>query len=98
MSEGLRNAGQTFCKIMKAALKNQIGRNVLSYIDDIVVANKKKKTYISDLAETFVNMREARLKLNPAKCIFEITKGKVLECLVSTKDIKANLNKIRALI
>jgi hypothetical protein len=98
MSEGLRNAGQTFCKIMKAALKNQIGRNVLSYIDDIVVANKKKKTYISDLAETFVNMHEARLKLNPAKCIFEITKGKVLECLVSTKDIKANLDKIKALI
>jgi hypothetical protein len=28
------------------------------YIDDIVVASKKKDAYISDLAETFVNMSE----------------------------------------
>jgi hypothetical protein len=54
----------------KAALKDQVGRNVLSYVDDIVMASRKKETYISYLAETFANMREARLKLNPEKCIF----------------------------
>jgi hypothetical protein len=48
--------------------------------------------------ETFKNMREARLKLNPEKCIFGNTKGKVLGCLVSTKGIEANPDKIRALI
>jgi hypothetical protein len=84
--------------MMKAALKDQVGRNILSYINDIVVASKKKETYISDLAETFTNMCETRLKLNAEKCIFEITKGKVLVCLVSTKDIEANTDKIRALI
>jgi hypothetical protein len=41
-------------------------------------------------------MREARLKLNLEKCIFGITRGKVLSCLVSTKGIEANPNKIRA--
>jgi hypothetical protein len=90
MPEGLLNAGQTFCRMTKAALKDQVCRNVLSYVDDIVMASKKKTTYISDLAETFVNMREARLKLNPEKCIFGITRGKVLGCLVSTKGIEAN--------
>jgi hypothetical protein len=54
----------------KAALKDQVDINVLSYIDDIVVASKKKASYISDLAETFTNMREANLKLNPKKCVF----------------------------
>jgi hypothetical protein len=58
------------------------------------VASKKKETYISDLAETFTNMREARLKLNPEKCIFWITKGKVLNYLVSTKGIEANPTKL----
>jgi hypothetical protein len=43
-------------------------------------------------------MHEARLKLNTEKCIFEITRGKVLGCLVSTKGIEANPNKIRAII
>jgi hypothetical protein len=59
------------------------------------VVSKKRESYIFDLAETFVNMGKARLKLNPEKCIFGITKGKVLGCLVSTKGIKANHDKIR---
>jgi hypothetical protein len=42
MPEGLHNAGPTFCRMMKAALKDQVGRNVLSYVDDIVVVSKKK--------------------------------------------------------
>jgi hypothetical protein len=64
MPDGLCNAGPTFCRMMKAALKDQVSRNVLSYVDDIVVASKKKISYISDLPETFANMFEARLKLN----------------------------------
>jgi hypothetical protein len=82
---------------MMAALKDQVGKNVMSYVDDIVVASKKKETYISNLAETFTNMREARLKLNPKNCIFGITKGKVLICLVSIKGIMVNPDKIWAL-
>jgi hypothetical protein len=72
MSKGMRNAGSTFCKMMKAALKDQVGRNVLSYVDDIVVASKKKESYISDLMETFANMCEANLKLNPEMCVFDV--------------------------
>jgi hypothetical protein len=97
MHEGMRNVGPTFYTIMKAALKDQVGRNVLSYIDDIVMASKKRATYIFDLAKTFINMCEARLKLNPEKCIFGVTRGKVLGCLVSMKVIEANPNKIRAI-
>jgi hypothetical protein len=97
MPEGLHNAGSTFCRMIKAALKDQVGRNVLSYVDDIVVVRKKRGNYITNLAETFVNMREARLKLNPEKCVFGITIGKVLGCLVSTKGIEANPDKIKAI-
>jgi hypothetical protein len=38
------------------------------------------------------------LKLNPKKCVFGIHKGKVLGCLVSTKGIEANPDKIKALV
>jgi hypothetical protein len=98
MPEGLCNFGRTFYRLTKLALKDQVGRNVLSYIDDIVIASKKKDTYISNLAETFTNMHESWLKLNPEKCRFGITWGKVIGCLVSTKGIKANPDKIRAII
>jgi hypothetical protein len=97
MPEGLCNANPTFYRMTKTALKDQVGRNVLSYVNDIVVASKKRDSYISDLAETFMNIREARLKDNLEKCIFRITRGKVLGCLVSTKGIEENPDKIRAI-
>jgi hypothetical protein len=98
MPEGLRNAGPMFQRMMKAALKNQVSKNVLSYVHDNIVASKKKESYISDLSETFTNMCEANLKLNSDKCIFGVTRGKVLGCLVSTKGIETIPDKIRAII
>jgi hypothetical protein len=97
MAKGLRNVGPMFCRMTKAVLKDQVGKNVLSYVENIVIASKKKDTYISDLVETFANMRKARLKLNPEKCIFGVTRGKVLSCVVSTKGIEVNPDKIRAI-
>jgi hypothetical protein len=98
MSEGLCNAGPIFCRMTKAALKDQVSRSVLSYINDIVVASRKKASHISDLTETFANMREAKLKLNPEECVFGVTRGKVLGCLVSTKGIEASHDKIKAIL
>jgi hypothetical protein len=97
MMEGLHNVGPTFCRMTKAELKDQVGNNVLSYVDDIIVASKKKASYIFDLMKTFANMCEAKLKLNLEKCVFEVTWGKELGCLVSTKGIEASLDKIKAI-
>jgi hypothetical protein len=36
--------------------------------------------------------------LNPEKCVFGIHKGKVLGCLISTKGIEVNPDKIKVLI
>jgi hypothetical protein len=98
MPEGLKNAGCTFSRTIAIVLHPQIRRNILTYVDDIVVKSVQRRDYISDLAETFTNLRAANLKLNPEKCVFGIHKGKVLGCLVSTKGIEANPNKIKALV
>jgi hypothetical protein len=82
----------------KATLKDHVCKNVLSYVDDIAVASKKRASYIFDLIETFTNMREAKLKLNPEKCVFEVTWGRVLGYLVSTKGIEASPDKIKAIL
>jgi hypothetical protein len=66
-------------------------------VDDIVVKSVQRRDHISDLAETFANLRVANLRLNPEKCVFSIHKGKVLGCLVSTKGIEANTDKSKAL-
>jgi hypothetical protein len=98
MPEGLKNAGCTFSRMIAIVLHPQLRRNILAYVDDIVVKSVQRKDHISDLTKTFVNMRAANLKLNPEKCVFGIHKGKVLGCLVSTKGIEVNPDKVRALV
>ena len=53
---------------------------------------------MQDLAETFASMRRAQLKLNLEKCVFRVSRGKVLGCLVSVKGIETNPDKIKAIV
>jgi hypothetical protein len=63
-------------------LKSQIGKNLLAYVDDIVVKSKKRQDHIQDLQEIFSNLRKGNLKLNPEKYTFGVQKGKILGCIV----------------
>jgi hypothetical protein len=89
MPEGLKNARSTFSRLTKKVLESQVGRNIFTYVDDIVVASKNKENHLADLAETFTNMRDARLGLNPEKCVFKVRQGKILGYLVSHRGIEA---------
>jgi hypothetical protein len=98
MPKGLKNAGGSFSRMIAKVLHSQIGRNVLTYVDDIIVKSTKQENHITDLQETFANFRQAGLKLNPEKCVFGVKKGKFLGYLVSTKGIEANPTKIEAIL
>jgi hypothetical protein len=98
MPEGLKNAGSTFSRLTKTVLESQVGRNIFTYVDNILVARKNKEHHLADLAETFANMRDAQLRLNPEKCVFEVRQGKILGYLVSHRGIEANPTKIQAII
>jgi hypothetical protein len=98
MPEGLTNAGGSFSKMTAKVLHSQIGRNVLTYVDDIIVKSTKQENHVADLQETFATFKRAGLKLNPEKCVFGVKKGKFLGCLVSTKGIEANPSKIEAIL
>jgi ribonuclease HI len=98
MPKGLKNARGSFSRMTSKVLSSQIGRNVLTYVDDIIVKSTKQENHIADLQETFVNFRKASLKLNPEKCVFGVKKGKFLGCLVSTKGIEVNPSKIEAIL
>jgi hypothetical protein len=98
MPEGLKNAGSTFSRLTRRVLESQVGRNIFTYVDDIVITSKNKEDHLSDLAETFANMRDARLRLNPEMCVFGVRQGKILGYLVSHRGIESNPTKIQAII
>jgi hypothetical protein len=97
MPEGVKNAEGSFSRMTVKVLHSQIGKNVLTYVDDIIVKSTKQKNHIADLQETFANFRRAGLKLNLEKCVFGVKKGKNLGCL-SIKGIEANPSKIEAIL
>jgi hypothetical protein len=57
--EGLKNAGSTFSRLTKRVLESQVGRNIFTYVDDIVVASKSKEDHLANLTETFSIMCNA---------------------------------------
>ena len=59
-----------------------LDRNISTYVDDVVVQSRKCEDHISDLLETFSNLRKHGLKLNPEKCVFGVRRGKLLGCMI----------------
>ncbi|KAK1677869.1 hypothetical protein QYE76_038717 [Lolium multiflorum] len=80
--------GATYQRTMQRCLKDQIGRNVHAYVDDIAVMTRKGSDLISDLTETFENLRRYKMMLNPLKCVFGVPAGKLLGFIVSNRGIE----------
>ena len=57
MPFGLKNAVATYQRAMQQCLREQIGRNVEAYVDDIVIKSRVKEDLIADLSETFTSLR-----------------------------------------
>jgi hypothetical protein len=63
-------------------------------VDDVIVKTRNSETLIADLEETFASLREYRWKLNPNKCVFGVSYGKLLGFIISHHGIEANPEKI----
>jgi len=72
-------------------------RNISAYVDDVVVQSKKREDHISDLRETFANLRKHGLKLNPENCVFGVRRGTLLGFLITERGIEANPVKIETI-
>jgi dsDNA-binding SOS-regulon protein len=64
----------------------------------VVITTRKEKSLISDLLETFDNLNRYKLKLDPTKYYFGVSAGQLLGFLVSARSIKANPEKIQAIL
>ncbi|KAK1551489.1 hypothetical protein QYE76_007739 [Lolium multiflorum] len=90
--------GATYQRTKQRCLKDQIGQNVHAYVDDIAVMTRKGSDLISDLTETFENLRRYKMMLNPLKCVFGVPAGKLLGFIVSNRGIEVNPEKIKAIL
>jgi hypothetical protein len=97
--DGIRakEPGATYQKCVHIILENQIGRNVKAYINDIVAKSKKHGELLDDLKETFDNLHKYKMMLNPNKCVFGVSSGKLLGYMASSRGIDANPTKVEVI-
>jgi hypothetical protein len=94
MSFGLKSVGAMYQRGIQRCLHTQLGCNTESYIEDIVVKTQEDEGLISDLAETFDNLRKFKMKLNHEKCTFGVPSGKLLRYMVYRRGIDPNPEKV----
>jgi hypothetical protein len=97
MLYGLKNALPTFVRAMHKTFSDLIRDLVEVYVDDIIVKVKSSASLLDNLALVFDRLRLTRTKLNPEKCVFGVTTGKLFGFLVSCRGIEANPEKIRTI-
>jgi hypothetical protein len=97
MPYGLKNALPTLVRAMSKTFEDLIRDRIEIYVDDIMVKTKRGSTLVEDLTLVFDKLRATRTKLNPDKCVFGVSAGKLLGFLVSHRGIEANPEKIRAI-
>jgi hypothetical protein len=62
-----------------------------------VVKTRRGSTLVEDLTLVFDKLWATHTKLNPDKCVFGVSTGKLLGFLVSHQGIEANPEKIKAI-
>lgn len=88
MPFGLKTVGYTFARAVQIGFESQLHRNIEAYMDDFVVKTRDRSTLITDLEETFANLRKINLNLNLENCVFSIPSGKLLGFFVSHHGIE----------
>ena len=69
----LKNTGATYQRLVTKMFKDQLGKTMEVYIDDMLVKSKRKEDHIGHLKEAFDILKRDWMKLNPEKCVFGVT-------------------------
>ena len=96
MPFGLTNAPATFQQLMECVLAGITGEQCLIYLDDIIVFSKTVDEHLKRLTSVFLALRNAGLKLKPAKCYFAQSKVHYLGHVVSAAGVAPDSTKITA--
>ncbi|KAE8654932.1 No pollen germination related 2 [Hibiscus syriacus] len=97
MPFGLKNAGATYQRAMVTLFHDMMHKEIEVYVDDMIAKSRTEEEHIQNLRKLFQRLRKYQLKLNPIKCTFGVTSGKLLGFVVSKKGIEIDPDKVKAI-
>ena len=98
MPFGLKNAGATYQRAATTLFHDMIHKDVEVYVDDMIVKSQGRADHLAALQRFFERIRQFRLRLNPKKCTFGVTSGKLLGHIVSERSIEVDPEKTKAIL
>ena len=98
MPFGLKNARATYQRAATTLFHDMMHRDVEVYVDGMIMKSRDKVGRSVALQRFFERIRQFRLRLNPKKCTFKVTSGKLLGHIVSERGIEVDPEKIRAIL
>ena len=60
------------------------------YVDDILVKSKTREGHFKALRRVLSRARQYQLKMNPKKCVFGVTTGKLLGFIIRKRGIEVD--------
>jgi hypothetical protein len=82
---------------MVTLFHDMMHKEIKVYVDDMIAKSKKGEDHVEVLRKLFERLRKYELRLNPAKCSFEVKSGKLLGFVVSDRGIEVDPDKIRVI-
>ena len=98
MPFGLKNAGTTYQRMATALLHEMMHKEVEVYVDEMIVKSATRGEHIANLRKFFERIKKYNLRLNPNKCTFGVTVGKLLGHMVISRGIKVDPITIKAIL
>ena len=68
------------------------------YVDDMIVKSEDLERHILALRKFFERIWFYKLRLNPKKCTFGVTFGKLLGFIISQRGIEVDPDKMKAIV
>jgi len=97
MPFGLKNAGATYQRAMTVIFHDLFHHMMEDYVDDIL-AKSSRADHIQVLRQIFDRLKKYQVRLNPKKCVFGVTSGKLLGYIVSCRGIEVDPVKFKAIV
>ena len=83
MPFGLKNAGATYQRMAMTLFHDMMHKEIEVYVDDMMVKSATRVDHFEALDRFLARVEKYNLRLNPKKCIFGVTSGKLLRHIVS---------------
>lgn len=98
MPFGLKNTGATYQQLVNRVFKTFIMKTMEVCVNGMIVKSTLGEGHATVLQETFLNVRNYDMTLNPKKYIYRVRSGKFLGFMISSCGIEANLDKMQAVL